>query len=211
MRIHNLYLFGTALILGCALIGADAQTSPPPGGLVLPPADGPRGRHFLTALVTTNKEGDFTLPYVWAGVEQVTARTGWYVRLEEVARQTNAWLEFDKFTVRRIPPTPEALLHGRVISKEGQAYGAAYRASLPTDADLLRVQDVLTFSNLFGWIPFADPSTAVAGSVSVRWFTLQANDSIETLYVIFQRRGQSGVFDSILVRRARLQPQARRK
>src|SRR3974377_1633750 len=99
MRNHHSFFKLMVFILGAATVVTHAQTNRS-AALILPPEDWDVRKHLLVALVITNREGDYALPSVWAGVEQVTARTGWYATKDEVAKQTtNTALEFDKLTV----------------------------------------------------------------------------------------------------------------
>jgi hypothetical protein len=178
-----------------------------PAALRLPPADWDAGQHRLAWLVATNKPGEYPLPTVWSGVEQVTARTGWYARKDAIVVQTNQWIEFDKFTVGRAPALPPRLRDERFISKGEGFPQAAYRVSLPSDSELLLMRDISSVTNLFRSNPFFSQSTNFAAQTrGIRLFTLCPYDAIETLQVTFMRRAGEDVIDSILVKRARLHP-----
>jgi hypothetical protein len=211
-------------VLSAATVVAQAQTNRS-ASLILPPADWDAGKHTLAALVTTNREGDYALPSVWAGVEQVTARAGWYATKDEVAKETGTALEFDKLTVGTGPvlgpavgQVPPWLRGVHVISKAEPrnkhtpfAPFAIYRASLPSDAELLEMRDISSVTNIFAHNPFSQSTNSTAEAVGVRLFTLRPYDSMETLSVMFLRRNQEDVIDSILVKRARLHPQPKER
>jgi hypothetical protein len=174
--------------------------------LILPPADWDATKHRLASFVAKNQPGGYPLPFVWAGMEKVTARIGWYATKDAIAEQTNQWLEFDKFTVSRQPAV--RMFRAGFISRGEQGYGwASYRAALPSDAELLQMRDASSVSNFLGWNPFSGETNFVTRSPSIRLFTLRPYDSIETLQVTFKKRSQDSRIDSILVKRGSLQPQ----
>lgn len=125
-----------------------------------------------------------------------------------VARQTNGWMEFDKLTVGR--EKIYDLREDRFISGGKKGFSRAYyRASLPSDTQLLQTRDFLSLSNLFGWNPFAQATNMterVLLSVGIRYFALRPYDCIETVEVRFERRGQESRIDSILIQRGRFHP-----
>jgi hypothetical protein len=139
-------------------------------------------------------------------MEKVTARLGWYATKEAIAEQANQRLEFDKFTVSSQPAAP--MLRTGFLSRGEQGYGwASYRASLPSDAELLQMRDVSSVSNFWGWNPFSGGTNFMGQAPSIRLFTLRPYDSIETLQVTFMKRRQDSKIDSIVVKRGSLHPQ----
>jgi len=211
MRHQKLPLILALVIVVAQVVAATAQTNTS-APLILPPPDWDARTHRLASLVATNKPGEYPLPMTWTGVEQVTTRFGWYARLGARAdgEQADAVIEFDKFTVSSEPVPP--MLRGGYLSKGTQGYGwAAYRATLPSDSELLQMRDISSVSNLFGWSPFSkSTNSSVQAPASqaprIRLFTLRPYDSIETLQVTFMRRGQESTIDSIMVRRGLLHP-----
>jgi hypothetical protein len=202
-RPSSLFVLTLALMVGAVAV-ISAQTNKP-GPLILPPANWDRGKHVLAPLVTTNKPGEYPLHRDWIGVEKVTARSGWFTNRADMANQTNALLDFDRFTVCRGPIFP-VMREDRYISKGGCGPGPAYRHSLPSDAELLQMRDVSSVSNFFGWYPFSRRWTN-GESVGICYFSLRPYDSIETLNVTFSKRANDTRIESILVRRAVLFPQ----
>ncbi|EEF60466.1 hypothetical protein [Pedosphaera parvula] len=184
-----------------------AQSNAPPS-IILPAADWNVREHVLASLVTTNKPGDYPLPSAWAGVEKVTARTGWHARKDEVAGQTNRWFHFDKLTVCPGPIFP-VMREDRYIwdAATGRRSGPAYRPSLPTDSELLGMHDDASVTNFLGFNPFR---SGISGAPGIRYFTLGPYNTIKTLNVTFMK-GTGSNINSILIRRGTFQSEERLK
>jgi hypothetical protein len=197
------FILALALIVG-AVVAISAQTNKPEP-LILPPANWDHEKHVLAPLVATNKPGDYPLHPDWIGVEKVTARSGWFTNRSEMAKQANALLDFDRFTVWRRPVFP-VMPSDRFIFKFPGSPTFAYRRSLPSDAELLQMRDVSSVSNFYGCNPFSRKWTNGEAFV-ICFFSLRPYDSIDTLDVTFSKRANETQIDGILVRRAVLFPQ----
>ena len=177
--------------------------------LVLPPSDWNPKTHILATLIATNKPGDYPLGNEWAGVEEVTVRTGHFTDPYEMTKQTNRWRHYNEITVCRGPMFPR--VHEDRFLSEGDptAGGPAYRTSLPGDGELRKIHDVSSLTNFLGWNPFHDVhlgtnhSGGWLGGMGAYYFTLRPYDSIETLYVEVSRNAPGTNIDGILIKRGR--------
>jgi hypothetical protein len=124
-------------------------------------------------------------------------------------REKDEVLEFDKFT---LSPGQAPFIPERAISK-GQFWpGPAYRSSLPTDAELLKMRDFSSVTNIFGWNPFGTNFTnrvlnRGTQEPGIRFFTLTPYNSLEILHVTFLKLAGESTISGVLVKRARLHPQ----
>ena len=203
-RLHTMKIitlpFAAAMLVALTL---NAQTSAPTS-LILPPEHWDIKTHALFAFSTTNKPGNYSLQPLWAGVEKVTIRTGWFAQEYEarmdMSMQTNKFLKFDRLTVCSGPILP-VIREDRYIcdAVSGKAPGPAYRQSLPTDSELRAMHDVSSVTSFFGWNPFGHWQGAQ--SVGMTYFSLGPYNSIDTLHVEFMKKGESSDITGILVRR----------
>ena len=74
-----------------------------------------------------------------------------------------------------------------------------YRSTLPSDNELLGMQDAASVSNFFGFNAFKHFDGRQA-DIGVSYFTLGAYDSIETLKVSFMRRAGTNIVGMIVKR-----------
>ncbi|HEX5219047.1 MAG TPA: hypothetical protein VFZ59_05720 [Verrucomicrobiae bacterium] len=185
-----------------------------PAGLILPPADSDARTHILASLLTTNEPGEYSLPRVWVGAEKVTVEIGSF-RTKE-GGPTNQWLKFDQLMVGRQSLHPKQREDRFIISRREKNRGenpigaSFYRASLPSDSELMGMRDFQSVSNLFGWNPFAHATNLIGANsqwVSIRYFALGPSDTIETVQVTFMKRGNESQIDNIRVSRSRLHPE----
>jgi hypothetical protein len=191
-------------ILSATILKAQSNT---PASIILPPADWDVHKHVLFTFVTTKKPGNYPLQPAWVGVEKVTARNGYYANEHEIAEETNRWLHFDRLTVCSGHIVPVAKEDRYICNATNEwSPNFAYRPSLPTDTELLGMRDVASVTNFFGWNPFWGPDKNGSG-VGTSFFTLGPYNSIDTLYVFFNKQGGSSNIVSTLVRRGHFRSQ----
>ncbi len=183
-------------------------------GVILAAASLTRGGS-LADLVLTNKPGNYALDVRWRGFEKVTTNTGWYATSVGQREHTNRWLRFDRFVVH---PRPDPWGSNRQINDSksmgmsSSIYG--YRASLPTDQELLALRWDWSLTNLIGFNPFrgstntfAPPHPPWGSSSSYRFFTLGRSNAIETLHVTFLVTNQGASIDGVVIKRALVTPE----
>lgn len=198
-----------AMVLLWGVLMASAAQTNKPVSIIFPPTNWDAGKHILAPYVATNKPGNYSLPFDWAGFEKVTARSGWYTDRVAMVEQTNIFFHFDQLLVVHKP----WFRADRFLGNSESSFGPGYRRSLPSDAELLQMRDVSSVSNFLGENPFSSRKTYGTGgsAIGVRFFTLRPNDSLSELQVTFMKRNQGSRVDSILVRRAVLYPQRKRQ
>ncbi len=179
----------------------------PPSSMVLPPKDWDIKQHILYPLIVTNKPGTYVLQSVWIGMEKVTASTGWFVKTDKdpysMNLHTNKVLRFDRLSV--CPPGRSwfGLPVDRYIwdTTIGQWPEQTYRPTLPSDSELLAMQDVSAVTNFLGFKAFMNLTNGE--SIGTCFFTPGPYNSIDTMDVVFFKPGNSSKITAILVRRAR--------
>jgi hypothetical protein len=194
-----------AILWTTVVAATAAQTNKP---IIFPPQKWDASKHLLAPFVASNKPGKYPLPFEWVGFEKVTARTGWYTNQIERAEQTNVLIDFDRLAV--LPKPLPIVRENHYISHSKSGFGAGYRRSLPSDAELLQIRDVSSVTNFLGAIPSLGANTNATGrTIGIRFFTLGPLDSIATLQVTFDIPNHNSRVAGILVKRAVLYPQSK--
>lgn len=170
----------------------------------------------LADLVLTNKPGNYALDVRWRGFEKVTANTGWYATSDGQREHPNRWLRFDRFIVHPRPDpwgSDRCLDDSKSTGLSGNIYG--YRASLPTDQELLALRWDWSLTNLIGYNPFrrranpaSDSHPPWGISSTFRFFAVGRTNAIETLQVTFLKTNNQGAaIDGVVIKRALITPE----
>jgi hypothetical protein len=202
MKNRTLNCFLAIMVAVLSAGGLQAQSNSV-SALILPPKDWAHDKHILALLVITNKPGNYPLVPTWDGVQKVTVCTGLFTNAFERRYQTNQLFHFDRLTVCSGSILPK-LKEDRFICEadgSGQVPGSmfGYRSTLPSDKELLGMQDVASATNFFGFNAF-EHFDGRQSEIGVNYFTLAAYDSIETLNVTFMKGAGTNIAYMIVKR-----------
>jgi hypothetical protein len=171
--------------------------------LALPPKDWNMSEHALFGLIVTNNPGDYPLHGSWVGVEKTTVRTGWYAAQFEIASETNRLIRFKTLSVLPAHMFPERANYRYLWDSPGKPFPEfAYRSSLPGDAELLKMHDIMSVSNFCYNLAYEDLKFSNTITFVGNYFTLRPYDSIDTLHVEFLKYAGSPEITNVLVRRS---------
>jgi hypothetical protein len=202
MNHHTPHCFFALILAALSGPGLKAQLNSA-SSLVLQPNEWAYNKHILASLVITNKPGNYPLMPAWSGVQKVTVCNGWFTNDFERKYQTNQLFHFNRLTVCSGPILPILKEDRFICEADGSAHVSGsmfgYRSTLPSDNELLAMQDVASVTNFFGFNAF-EQSDGRQSEIGASYFSLGGNDSVETLNATFMKRSGTNIVGIIVKR-----------
>jgi hypothetical protein len=171
--------------------------------------------HVLAPYFAKTQTGYYSLPVVWSGNQKITLQTGYYKYGGAGAMTVpeDDSLRFDQYYTlagSRSPIVSHVLSDSTATNllRQEKVYG--YAATLPTDSELSKVQDIYSLTNVLqlDFQPFRIWTTNanIAESQKFHFYTLGDHDSIRVMELVVHRMTAETNVLGIIVKRGTLFP-----